>query len=142
MRLCRFEGSFWFPDISTTRTGEEEFRSSGVQEFRSSGVQEFRSSGVQEFRSSGVQEFRMARIAKLQAAKRLWFENLRSTQSHPTQAPELLQLLELLNSFSAAAVRTMNAAAWTRMPLGDRQCLLFLREAGCSTKRSAWEQVA
>jgi hypothetical protein len=72
MRLCRFEGSFWFPDISTTRTGEEEqeFRSSGVQEFRSSGVQEFRSSGVQEFRSSGVQEFRVGRIAKLQAAKR------------------------------------------------------------------------
>jgi hypothetical protein len=80
--------------MSITTTGRsEEFRSSGVQEFRSSGVQEFRSSGVQEFRSSGVQEFRVARIAKLQAAKRLWFENLRSTQSRPMQAPELLQLL-------------------------------------------------
>jgi hypothetical protein len=61
-----------------------------VQEFRSSGVQEFRSSGVQEFRSSGVQEFRVGPIAKLQAAKRLWLENLRSTQSRPMQAPELL----------------------------------------------------
>src|ERR1700733_9410828 len=60
----------------------------GVQGVR--GVQEFRSSGVQEFRSSGVQEFEVARIAKLQAAKRLWFENLRSTQSRPMQAPELL----------------------------------------------------
>jgi hypothetical protein len=64
---CGFADSkdhFGSPDISTTRTGEEEFRSSGVQEFRSS--------GVQEFRSSGVQEFRVARIAKLQGGKRLW----------------------------------------------------------------------
>jgi hypothetical protein len=48
-------------------------------------------------RSSGVQEFRVARIAKLQAAKRLWLE-ISATQSRPMQAPELLQLLELLNS--------------------------------------------
>src|ERR1700685_1189782 len=82
MRLCRFEGSFWFPDISTTRTGEEEFRSSGVQEFRSSGVQEFRSSGVQ----GGADR-------KITSSKTAVAENLRSTQSRPMQASELLQLL-------------------------------------------------
>jgi hypothetical protein len=80
----------WGSERDRKSAGVQEFRSSGVQEFRSSGVQEFRSSGVQEFRSSGVQEFSVAAIAKLQAPKRLWFENLRSTQSRPMQAPELL----------------------------------------------------
>jgi hypothetical protein len=79
---CGFADSkdhFGVPDISTTRTGEEEFRSSGVQEFRSSGVQEFRSSGVQ----GGADR-------KITSSKTAVVENLRSTQSRPMQAPELL----------------------------------------------------
>jgi hypothetical protein len=65
----------------------QEFRSSGVQEFRSSGVQEFRSSGVQEFRSSGVQGGADRKIASRKTAV---VEILRSAQSRPMQAPELL----------------------------------------------------
>jgi hypothetical protein len=63
-----------------------------VQEFRSSGVQEFRSSGVQEFRSSGVQEFRSSGCADREIASRKTavVEILRSAQSRPMQAPELL----------------------------------------------------
>jgi hypothetical protein len=79
-----------------------EFRSSGVQEFRSSGVQEFRSSGVQEFRSSGVQEFRSSAWSEPQNynQKGLSPEFLLSLSW--LVAPELLQLLELLNSFPIA----------------------------------------
>jgi hypothetical protein len=67
--------------------GSGEGHSSGVQEFRSSGVQEFRSSGVQEFRSSGVQGGADREIASRKTAV---VEILRSAQSRPMQAPELL----------------------------------------------------
>jgi hypothetical protein len=68
----------------------------GVQEFRSSGVQEFRSSGVQEFRSSGVQvgkEPTDASKKPLQAKMPKFLASL-------LLAPELLELLELLNSYT------------------------------------------
>jgi hypothetical protein len=106
---------------SSRSSGVQEFRSSGVQEFRSSGVQEFRSSrssgvqgfkefrssrssGVQEFRSSGVQEFRSSgvqwgaahKIARKRASYPL---DVRFSQRFQWQTPELLQLLELLNSY-------------------------------------------
>jgi len=68
----------------------------GVQEFRSSGVQEFRSSGVQEFRSSGVQG---GRITQTQA-KSFCDRDLRSS-AFWLLPPELLELLELLNSYTA-----------------------------------------
>jgi hypothetical protein len=79
--------------------GVQEFRSSGVQEFRSSGVQEFRSSGVPEFRSSGVQEFRMGWSGRMQAKKVLRAKMPKSAASL-LLAPELLELLELLNSYT------------------------------------------
>jgi hypothetical protein len=84
-------------------SGVQEFRSSGVQEFRSSGVQEFRSSGVQEFRSSGVQEFSVERHAGLQAetvGARYGFHRAGTDG----RLLELLQLLELLNSFFLSAI--------------------------------------
>jgi hypothetical protein len=60
---------------------------SPFRHIRSSGVQEFRSSGVQEFRSSGVQG---GADRKITSRKTAVVENLRSTQSRPMQAPELL----------------------------------------------------
>ncbi|MBV8101838.1 MAG: hypothetical protein JOZ31_22055 [Verrucomicrobia bacterium] len=74
----------------------EEFEE--FEEFRSSGVQEFRSSGVQEFRSSGVQEFSVGTITNCKKQRYLRFEcEIYAVLS--LIAPELLQLLELLNSF-------------------------------------------
>jgi hypothetical protein len=61
-------------------------------------VQEFRSAGVQEFRSSGVQEFRVARIRNCEN-KTFMNRELRPTQQRWWQAPELLQLLNSLNSY-------------------------------------------
>jgi Barrel-sandwich domain of CusB or HlyD membrane-fusion len=61
------------------------------------GVQEFRSSGVQEFRSSGVQ----GRTSHKITIKKPCHLNFRLPLSWLV-APELLQLLELLNSFPIA----------------------------------------
>jgi hypothetical protein len=65
--------------------------------FEKTGVQEFRSSGVQEFRSSGVQGGTSHKIT----IKKTCHLNFKLPLSWLV-APELLQLLELLNSFPIA----------------------------------------
>jgi hypothetical protein len=82
----------------------KEFRSSGVQEFRSSGVQEFRSSGVQEFRSSGWG-------ATPDCKQKPLAQNVALIEGRgDCGPPELLQLLELLNSSFSISPETDGVA--------------------------------